>query len=72
METLTIGDRVLWRGGWGDLPARHATVIGIERVQQGEKYGTPVRALPWASVKANAVVSLDNGHWAYGYQIERA
>jgi hypothetical protein len=68
---LKIGDRVDWRGTWSqDMPQR-VTVLGIDYCQAGEKYGIEVNALAWDKVSENGVVRLDNGHWAYGYQIRR-
>lgn len=48
---FTVGDRVMWRGGWGTQAKRRARIIDI-----GEKNGRPV-------------YDLDNGHWAYEYQL---
>ena len=69
---LRIGDAVLWRSAWGTKPAQTTTVTAIERVQpaSGEKHGQRVSAMDWADVPSCAVVDLQNGHWAYGKQIE--
>lgn len=68
---LKVGDVVRWKALWG-AEVRLATVIDISETKvAGDKYGTPVQELPWATVRANnAVVDLANGYWAYGYQIE--
>jgi hypothetical protein len=68
---LSVGDRVVWRGAWGSAPPLLARVEGLERTPHGScsKYGTPVPSMPWAEVADCAVVSLDNGSWAYGYQL---
>lgn len=70
--TLRIGDAVIWRGSWGSDAPRVAIVSEIEQTrEQNEKYGVAVDSLPWSTVRAGfAVVSLDNGRWAYGFQIE--
>ena len=69
-DLLRIGDTVRWRGAWGHDPERRATITAIEWVEPGQKYGDPhITAMPWAEVRVHAVVTLDNGHWAYGDQI---
>jgi hypothetical protein len=47
-----IGQRVIWRGGWGTQVPKEAKIVGT-----GEKNQKPV-------------YDLDNGHWAYEYQLE--
>ena len=75
-ETLRIGDRVMWRGGWGNHAARPAQVVRLTRCAPGEKEGGhEIDAAPWALVVVPAsgyVVDLDNGHWAYGEQLRPA
>ena len=69
--TLKIGDRVRWSGGFGAQRARPAVVTGIVLTELHEKYGTTADSVSWSRVRQNcAVVDLDNGHWAYGSQIE--
>lgn len=68
---LKIGDRVMWRGSWGTQEGREVKVTGIS-VDCIDKHGTEVAEVPWLSVgKANReiIVDLDNGHWAYAFQI---
>lgn len=69
---LTIGDQVMWRGSWGSDAPLLAIVTDIERThEQHGKYGDTVDSLPWSVVRDGfAVVTLENGHWAYGYQLE--
>lgn len=69
---LTVGDTVLWRGSWGNDAPRTAVVTAIERTEDAHaKYGADVDAIAWYHVRLGyAVVSLDNGHWAYGSQLE--
>lgn len=69
---LRVGDVVLWRGSWGSDVRRHAVVTDLEQTSEpNEKYGERVDSLDWARVQAGfAVVTLDNGHWAYGHQLE--
>lgn len=72
MNTLNIGDKVMWRGGFGREAPKEATIEGIDIVAVGEKYGEAVDSIDWSLVRQNrAVVTLDNGHWAYGDQIEQ-
>lgn len=68
---LKIGDTVLWRGGFGTDSPKKAKVEEIE-ITNGGKYGDPVDEVPWSKVQGrNAVVTLDNGHWAYASQIQK-
>jgi hypothetical protein len=73
-DVLRVGDAVNWRGGFGAHAGRVAKVLRMERVRLGESDGgTEVAEVPWDQVKSRAlVVDLDNGHWAYGNQLERA
>lgn len=69
MKTLSVGDRVIWRGAWGSKDPQPATVLCIEK-DCVDKEGTEVAQIPWESTDTSGVVViLDNGHWAYGYQI---
>ena len=68
--TLKVGDKVMWSGSWGKDSDKEATVTDIEVVKSGEKYGELIDEVPWSIVGENTVVTLDNGHWAYGYQIK--
>jgi hypothetical protein len=71
MSKLKIGDTVLWRGGFGADPFRKVTVEEIE-ITNGGKYGNQVDSVEWSKVQDRyLVVTLDNGHWAYAYQIKR-
>lgn len=72
-DVLKIGDMVSWRGGWGEQAPKLARVVGITRTTEPRtKYGRPVDSVPWFNVRLNlVVVDLDNGHWAYGNQIDR-
>ena len=69
---LTINDKVLWRGAFGQDAPKIAKVTAIER-DCVAKSGTPVAAIPWAEVhNRSVIVDLDNGHWCYGNQIDCA
>lgn len=69
--TLKVGDTVMWKGGWGRSIARKAVVTQMEITERPrEKYGADVSEAQWVTVREDRViVTLDNGHWAYGYQI---
>lgn len=72
-ELLKVGDKVMWSGSWGKDPAKEAIVEDIELCEVGKKYGRPVSSVAWEGVlnrSVNVTVSLDNGHWAYGYQLK--
>lgn len=72
---LKIGDKVMWRGGWGKDPAVEATVTSIEVCKIHSKNGRSVKSVAWNTVKGysnrQVVVTLDNGHWAYGDQLDK-
>lgn len=67
---LRVGDQVYWSGAWGKDPKKLAIVEAIE-VTNGGKYGRDVSAVDWDLVGEGreVVITLENGHWAYGYQI---
>lgn len=68
---LKVGDTVRWRGGFGSQPATFAKVVVIEATKDGEEYGDRVEQIAWEAVtRSSCVVWLDNGHWAYGNQLE--
>lgn len=71
MSKLKVGDSVYWSGGFGTEAYKTATVTAIEVTEEPrEKYGVEVDEVEWNVVAANcAVVTLSNGHWAYGSQI---
>ena len=65
---LKIGDKVMWRGGFGSDAPKEAVVESIELCKAGEKYGMSVTQVDWLK-KDRIVVDLNNGHWARGSQI---
>lgn len=70
-KALKVGDVVMWRGGFGDQEPVPAVVTTIEINTGGSKYGTQVESAAWSAITdRDAVISLDNGHWAYGGQIK--
>lgn len=72
MSKLKIGDDVIWRGAWGKEAPKKAKVESIELCANGSKYGKDVKSVDWDTItsgKRSVTVSLDNGHWAYGHQL---
>lgn len=67
---LKVGDIVSWRGGWGSDAPKDAIVENIDVKCNGTKNGVSVDSVEWDEVtRENVVVTLANGHWAYGNQI---
>jgi len=69
---IKIDDAVSWRGEWGSAPIEKAKITHLTvTTNPGEKYGDDYKKeVSWELVKENrVVVGLDNGHWAYSYQI---
>ena len=66
MDKLKVGDEVIWRGSWGkDLPK----VVKVTCIEVND---INVSSIEWVnSGSRNVVVDLDNGHWAYGFQIAK-
>lgn len=68
---LKVGDVVIWRGSWGNDVPKDAVVTGIRTgcYTGNEKL---VERVPWNDCRDRDVIAwLDNGHWAYGYQLDR-
>jgi hypothetical protein len=71
-EILKVGDKVMWRGAWGKEIPKEAMVTEMELCGVGQKYGKPISSAKWTTVENDkVVVTLDNGHWAYGNQLSR-
>lgn len=69
MNKMKVGDKVMWKGCFGMDPARVATIEAIEETEhRRSKHGWEVDEIEWAR-KDYALVTLDNGHWAYGEQL---
>lgn len=69
---LKIGDKVIWRGAWGKEEPKEAIIEGIELCANGSKYGKEVKSVAWDTINGESrsvTVTLDNGHWAYGFQL---
>ena len=61
-KMIKIGTKV--DSKWGE-----AKITGIELCRPGEKYGISMEKI-WLEHKDESVFDLDNGHWAYGYQLQ--
>ena len=62
------GSQVLYRGSWGRDAQTIAEVIAIEQTQgPNEKSGDEVDAV---SLDDHYVLTLNNGHWCYSYQVD--
>ena len=71
METIKAGTKVEYRPAWGSQPPKVATIKRIEKCSRiGEKYGNEVKEISWNN-KDYGVYELDDGHWCYGYQIDK-
>lgn len=72
MKDLKVGDKVMWRGAWGNGLPKEVKVTYIELTENGSKYGNSIQSIDWNKVNGREViVDLDNGHWAYGYQLNK-
>lgn len=71
-EFVSVGDVVMWRGAWGREKPRLARVLSIEKTNHpDEKYGKKVDRISTKTVRSGrAILILDNGHFAFAYQID--
>ena len=70
MSALKVNDTVTWKGSWGSDAPKQAKVTGIMINCMGCKDGDEVQETTWDEVTGrNAIIDLDNGHWAWGFQI---
>lgn len=68
VSKLRVGDPVLWRGRFGHGDSKRAVITSIEVDLDGRN--GYVDEILWSEVKGcSVIVSLDNGLWAYGFQI---
>jgi hypothetical protein len=69
---LKVGDVVSWSKNWGQDSYEDAVVTGIQsNFKNGSKDGVSVEEIDWVYVtESNVIVDLDNGHWAWAYQIK--
>ena len=70
-DILKVGMTVIYRGSWGYDSPKYAVVTGIELCEQEhEKYGEQVDEVT-ASEVYRCCIDLNDGHWAYGYQVDK-
>jgi hypothetical protein len=71
-STVSIGDRVVWRGSFGMDAPKGAVIETMEVTDTPRcKYGTPASTVTTDLIRSNRVVfGLTNGHWCYSEQIE--
>ena len=71
---LSLGDSIMWSGGWGSNSPQEAVITGIQiNEANGSKEGGQVEDVDWDYVtERNILVDLDNGHWAWGFQINKS
>ena len=72
MKNLKVGDKVMWRGAWGQEPPKEAVIETMELCAVNSKYGyKEIKQAKWETVHAcKVIVTLTNGHWAYGNQLD--
>ena len=69
-DMIRIGDFVMVRGSWGNEPPKRVQILGMDLcASPRQKHGVPVTEVP-ATLKDYVNFDLNNGHWAYGYQID--
>ena len=66
-QYIKIGTKVSSRFGM-DGKLSEAKVTGIELTKDGSKYGIGMDKI-FVEDKDRCTFDMDNGHWAYGYQI---
>lgn len=69
-KTLKKGMSVIYRPSWGhDAPVK----VKVEYIElcdcEDAKYGVPVDEVAIEDIR-RSTFDLDNGHWAYGFQID--
>jgi hypothetical protein len=69
---LRPGDRVVVATRFGDGPIEEHTILAIVDTLNSPADPPDLPAVLWADLTDRAiVVDLDNGTWAYGYQLAR-
>ena len=66
MGNLYLGDTVNWKGAFGTETPKEASIVAIQF------QGVEVMELNFTLLESKeTIITLDNGRWAYGYQIEK-
>jgi len=67
MNTLKVGDKVMWSDSWGTATPKVAIIKHLEQTKNvNEKDGEVVESIEWGTP---FVCDLENGRWAYSTQI---
>jgi len=68
---ITVGDKVMWQGSWGNDSPKIAEVSSIMVCDEEGENGYVVDNLEWDMVRErDVVITLSNSHWAWGFQIK--
>jgi len=59
----------MWRGSWGTEPKKQVRVMGIE-ITESRRHKEGEEAREVDTTTQHYIADLDNGKWAYGWQIE--
>jgi hypothetical protein len=75
-KILSVGDEVMWRGGFGQhapLPARVTGIFIPNQQGDADGEGKNVEVIPWSAVDSVIIDVSSEGKtwWAYGDQISR-
>lgn len=73
IKTIEAGSKVMWSGSWGSDRSKEATIEYIEETTDiNSKEGEEVDSVYHNGKEWNTyfICGLDNGHWAYSYQID--
>ncbi len=66
MQNLYLGDTVNWKGSFGKEPAKEASIVAITFKDKD------VDSIDLDLINPKEVfITLNNGFWAYGYQIQK-
>jgi hypothetical protein len=69
MSKIKVGDYVIWRGAWGRDAESMVKVIGIEiTASPKDKEGDTSDQVDVNT--QHYIADLDNGKWAYGWQLK--
>lgn len=68
MELIKVGTKVRHTSFSG--VSYEGVVTCIELCENGSKYGRKVSTMPLGQEDRRFNITLDNGHWCYGYQVQ--
>lgn len=71
-NTIKIGDRVVYRPGWGSMLPVTVTVLTMDLTSEPrDKYGDSVKEASFDLIRQNRILFvLSDSHWAYSDQID--